>query len=87
MKKEWHEKAWADYLFWQIQDKKTIKKINNLIRDLERSGDKGIGHQEHLRGDLSGWSSVRIDQKNRLIYQIKGDVIQILSCRGHYSDK
>jgi toxin YoeB len=87
MRKDWHEKAWTDYLYWQTQDKKTIRKINNLIRDIERSEDERTGQAELLKGNLSGWRSARIDKSNRLIYQIKDGVMQILSCRGHYSDK
>ena len=87
MRKDWEEKAWAEYLFWQSQDKKTLRKINNLIRDIERTGGKSTGQTELLRGNLLGWSSARIDKKNRLIYQIENGVLRILSCRGHYSDK
>ena len=83
MRKDWHEKAWNDYLYWQTQDKKTIKKINSLIQTIER-GER-TGQAEMLKGGLAGWISARIDQTNRLIYKIEGDVLQILSCRGHYS--
>jgi len=86
MDKTWHDKAWEDYLYWQSQDKKTLKKINALIRDIERSSDKGIGHAELLKGDLSGWASARIDQANRLIFKTVDGTLQILSCKGHYSD-
>jgi len=82
MRKDWHEKAWNDYLYWQTQDKKTVKKINSLIQTIER-GDRA-GQAELLKGDLSGWASARIDQANRFIYKVEGDILQIMSCRGHY---
>ena len=87
MRKDWHDKAWEDYLYWQTQDKKTLQKINKLIRDIERVGGKGIGKAELLKGSLSGWSSAHIDEKNRLVYQIEDGVLRIASCRGHYKDK
>jgi len=88
MRKFWWDIAWEDYIYWQTQDKKTLKKINNLLRDLERSDGKSSGKQELLKGNLSGWASVRIDEKNRLVYRITGTgadkVIEILHCKGHY---
>ncbi|MBO7059681.1 MAG: Txe/YoeB family addiction module toxin [Fibrobacter sp.] len=78
------ERAWAEYLYWQSQDKKTLKRINQLVRDVERSPFEGIGKPEALVGNLSGFWSRRIDDKNRLIYRIKGEFIEILSCREHY---
>ena len=84
MKKIWFEKAWADYLYWQSQDKKTLKRINQLVRDIERSPFEGIGKPEALKENLSGFWSRRIDDANRLIYRINGDFIEILSCREHY---
>jgi toxin YoeB len=84
MKKTWLDEAWDDYLFWQTQDKKTIKKINRLLRDIERTGGKGSGKAEHLRGNLSGYSSVRIDEKNRLVYKIENGCLVIISCKEHY---
>lgn len=84
MRKIWFEKAWEDYLYWQSQDKKTLKRINQLVRDIERSPFEGIGKPEALVGNLSGFWSRRIDDKNRLIYRIKGEFIEILSCREHY---
>ncbi|MDO5671407.1 MAG: Txe/YoeB family addiction module toxin [Actinomycetaceae bacterium] len=84
MRKVWHDSAWADYLWWQSQDKKTLKRINALIRDIERNGYDGIGKPEPLRGDLSGWWSVRIDSVNRLVFCIVNDTIEIYQCRGHY---
>ena len=79
--------GWNDYLFWQTQDQKTLKKINQLINDITRNGYDGIGKPEALRGDLSGWWSRRIDEKNRLVYRLVGDdVVEISQCKGHYDD-
>ena len=79
--------AWKDYVYWQTQDKKTLKKLNSLIDDIQRNGNEGIGKPEALLGDLSGFWSRRIDEKNRLVYKIDGTNIYILSCRFHYDDK
>ena len=86
MNKLWTDTAWADYLYWQTQDKRTLKKINELIKDIERNGlDKGIGKPELLRY-RPGWSR-RIDHANRLIYNLDENGSLILySCRGHYKD-
>ncbi len=84
MRKIWFEEAWEDYLYWQNQDRKTLKRINALVRDIERSNFEGLGKPEPLKGDLSGFWSRRIDDVNRLVYRISGDVLEILSCRGHY---
>ena len=87
MKKIWFDEAWSDYLYWQMQDKKTIKRINALIQDIERSGfDKGIGKPEPLKENLSGLWSRRIDEVNRIVYYEKYGGIIIVSCRGHYDD-
>ena len=83
----WSDIAWADYLYWQTQDKKTLKKINELIKDIDRNGYKCIGKPEPLRGNLSGFWSVRIDHKNRLVFRIENDSIEIAQCRTHYEDK
>ena len=76
--------GWADYIYWQEQDKKTLRKINILIKDIARSGYCSIGKTEPLSGNLSGLHSVRIDKKNRIIYKIIDDELQIYSCRDHY---
>ena len=86
MRKVWFDEAWADYLYWQTQDKKTLKRINALIRDIERGGFDGIGKPEPLKGDLSGFWSRRIDDAHRLVYRIANDVLEIISCRGHYDE-
>jgi toxin YoeB len=84
----WHDSAWADYLWWQTQDKKTLKRINQLISDIERNGNDGIGKPEPLKGNLVGFWSRRIDDTNRLVYCILEDSgnIQIAQCKGHYGD-
>ncbi|MBD5507421.1 MAG: Txe/YoeB family addiction module toxin [Lachnospiraceae bacterium] len=86
MKKIWFDEAWEDYTYWQVQDKKTLKRINMLLKDIERGNYDGIGKPEPLRGDMSGFWSRRIDDVNRLIYRIRGDVMEIVSCKGHYED-
>lgn len=84
MNKSWYDLAWEDYLYWQSEDKKTLKRINQLIRDTERNPFNGIGKPEPLKGDLTGFWSRRIDDKNRLVYRVNGDLLEILSCKGHY---
>ena len=74
-------------MYWQTQDKKTLKKINSLIKDIDRNGNEGIGKPEPLTGDWSGYWSRRIDEKNRLVYKIVGDTIRIAQCRTYYGDK
>ncbi|WP_130806167.1 Txe/YoeB family addiction module toxin [Senegalia massiliensis] len=87
MKINFTEIAWNDYIYWQGQDKKTIKRINQLIQDIDRNWNEGIGKPEPLKGNLSGWWSRRIDDKNRLVYRIQDNMIEIAQCRGHYDDK
>ncbi len=88
MKINFTEIAWKDYIYWQGQDKKTIKRINQLIQDIDRNHNEGIGKPEALRGgNLSGWWSRRIDDKNRLVYRIQNNIIEIAQCKGHYDDK
>jgi toxin YoeB len=78
------ERAWEEYLFWQ-NDKKSLKRINSLLKDIARNGNDGIGKPEQLRY-RDGWSR-RIDDANRLVYQLKDDgSIEILQCKGHYDD-
>lgn len=76
--------AWETYTFWQSQDKKTLKRINLLIKDCLRSPFEGLGKPEALIGDLSGFWSRRIDDKNRPVYEVTDSAITILSCRYHY---
>jgi len=86
MKIIWFEEAWEDYIYWQSQDKKTVKRINQLLQDTARNGYSGIGKPESLKGEFSGFWSKRIDEVNRFVYRIQGGVLEVLSCRGHYDD-
>jgi toxin YoeB len=80
------ERAWNDYLYWQLQDKKTIKRINALIEDISRNGYEGIGSPEPLKGNRSGWWSRKIDSANRIVYRINDKYIEISQCRSHYDE-
>lgn len=84
MHKIWHDAAWEDYLEWQRQDAKTLKRINLLIQSIDRNGTACIGNPEPLRNNLSGWWSVRINQADRLVFRISNDTVEILACKGHY---
>lgn len=86
MRKIWFDEAWEDYIYWQTQDRKTLKRINMLLKAIERGNFDGIGKPEPLKDDMSGFWSRRIDDVNRLVYRIRGDVLEIVSCRGHYED-
>jgi toxin YoeB len=86
MRKVWFDEAWEDYLYWQTQDKKTLKRINLILQDIDRNGYSGIGNPEPLKGELSGFWSRRIDGMNRLVYRLKDGIAEILSCKGHYDD-
>lgn len=77
-------RAWEDYLYWQMADKKILKKINELIKVSKRTPFEGIGKPEPLRENLSGWWSRRINHEHRLVYRIEGTEIHILQCRKHY---
>lgn len=78
--------AWEDYLYWQGQDKKTLRRINMILRDIMRDYYHGIGKPEPLRDNLSGWWSRRIDDKNRLVYKIENGCLLVAECRNHYMD-
>lgn len=80
----WTDEAWSDYLYWQTQDKKTLKRINKLITDVMRSPLDGIGKPEPLKENLSGFWSRRIDDTNRLVYAVDDQAITVISCRYHY---
>lgn len=80
----WEDRAWEDYLFWQMQDLKKLKRVNMLINDIRRSPFEGIGKPEPLKGNLSGYWSRRIDEANRIVYFEKDGIIYVVSCRGHY---
>ena len=84
MKLLWEEQAWEDYCYWQTQDKKTLRKINALIHDMQRNVYDGIGKPEPLKADLSGWWSRRIDDANQIVYKEQGGAIIIAACKGHY---
>ena len=81
----WDESAWEDYLYWQSQDKKTLRRINQLIQDAPRNPFSGIGKPEPLKNHNGYWSR-RIDETNRLVYKQEGDSLIIAACRGHYHD-
>ena len=80
----WTDEAWADYIYWQSQDKKTLKRINRLIKETKRSPFEGIGKPEALRENLAGFWSRRIDDMNRLVYAVNDEFVTIISCRYHY---
>ncbi|MFV0275088.1 MAG: Txe/YoeB family addiction module toxin [Bacilli bacterium] len=85
MKLIWFDEAWEDYVYWQTQDKKTLKKINSLIKEIMRTPFEGTGKPEPLKHNLEGFWSRRIDQENRLVYRANDDRIEILSCKLHYN--
>ncbi|MBR3723396.1 MAG: Txe/YoeB family addiction module toxin [Selenomonadaceae bacterium] len=88
MRKTWDDEAWADYLSWQMEDRKTLRRINTLIKDIERNGClEGIGKPEALKRNRHGWFSRRIDEKNRLIYRIYDGTLEIAQCKSHYDDE
>ncbi|MCI2282640.1 Txe/YoeB family addiction module toxin [Colwellia sp. MSW7] len=80
----WTDEAWSDYVYWQSQDKKTLKRINKLINDTKRSPFEGIGKPESLKENLSSFWSRRIDETNRLVYAVSDSYLTIISCRYHY---
>lgn len=87
MIKAWTDDAWEDYVYWQSQDRRTLKRINNLLKDIDRNGYSGIGKPEKLSEELSGYWSRRIDDKNRLVYRIENEIVKIVQCGSHYRDK
>ncbi len=80
----WTNESWSDYIYWQGQDKKTLKRINKLITDTKRNPFDGIGKPEPLKENLSGFWSRRIDDTNRLVYAIDDSKLTIISCKYHY---
>jgi toxin YoeB len=84
MKITFSQNAWEDYISWQSEDKKILKKINDLIKEIQRNPYQGTGKPEPLKYDLSGMWSRRIDRDHRLVYQVVKDVLLIYSCRYHY---
>lgn len=76
--------GWDDYLYWQTQDKKTLSRINALLKDIQRSPFTGTGKPEPLKHDKSGYWSRRINDTDRLVYRMNGDTVEIMQCKGHY---
>ena len=85
MTKIWSDEAWDDYMYWHTQDKKTVNRINKLIKSIDRNAFEGIGKPEPLKYDYQGFWSVRIDETNRLVYKIEDGELYIVSCRYHYN--
>jgi len=84
VQKTWTDDAWKDYIYWQTQDKKTLKRINDLLKDIDRHPFSGIGKPEPLKGNKQGYWSRRIDDANRIVYKIAENQIVIVQCGGHY---
>ena len=87
MVKAWTDAAWEDFEYWTKQDRKTLKKILDLLQDIDRNEYTGKGKSEPLKGDLSGYWSRRIDDVNRLVYRIENETMKIVQCGSHYRDK
>ena len=86
MIKAWTEEAWEDFEYWTTQDRKVLKRILQLLKDIDRNSYEGIGKPERLSGDLSSYWSRRIDDVNRIVYYEENGIVFIVSCRGHYDD-
>jgi len=86
MNKVWHDRAWDEYVEWQTEDKKTLKRINALLKDIDRHPFTGIGKPEPLKGNKQGYWSRRIDEVNRLVYKVERDQLIIAQCGTHYKD-
>lgn len=84
MNKVWADESWEDHLYWQSQDKKTLRRINLILQDIDRNGHEGIGKPEPLKHELQGFWSRRIDGSNRIVYRIKDGQIEIVQCGSHY---
>lgn len=80
----WDQSGWEDYLYWQVNDKKILFRINDLIKDAQRNPFTGLGKPEPLKGNLAGCWSRRINEEHRLVYMVKEECIYILQCRFHY---
>jgi len=86
MQKAWTDDVWADYAYWQSQDKRTLKRINTILKDIDRQPFSGIGKPEPLLGNKQGYWSRCIDEANRIIYKVEHDQVVIVQCGGHYDD-
>lgn len=84
MKVVWHANAWQDYVWWQQQDRRVLKRINALLTDVARNGNTGIGKPDALKHDFAGYWLRRITDEHRLVYKIVGDEVHIAACRYHY---
>ena len=79
-------KSWEEYCYWQTQDKKTLKRINQLLADIARNNFTGMGKPEPLKNNLNGYWSRRIDEVNRLVYEVTNNQIEVIQCKGHYNN-
>jgi len=86
MNKQFTDEAWKDYLYWLESDKKQLKKVNDLIREIERSPFAGVGKPEGLKFNLKGFWSRRIDREHRLVYKVEGTTLYLISLRFHYDE-
>ncbi len=86
MNRVFSQQAWEDYVYWQTQDRKTLRRVNLLIQDIARNGYDGIGKPEPLGENWSGFWSRRIDEKNRLVHRIRDGNIEIVQCKTHYGE-
>ncbi len=84
MRLVWDETAWTDYVWWQTQDRRVLKRVNALLQDITRRGNEGIGKPEPLKYGFSGYWSRRITDEHRLVYKVAADEIRIAACRYHY---
>lgn len=84
MKLAWDQEGWEHYLYWQRHDKKILNKVNALIRECQRHPFEGTGKPEPLKGDLAGFWSRRITREHRLVYRVRGEILEIAACRYHY---
>jgi len=80
------QRAFDEYLYWQLQNKNMLKKINRLLKDIDRNHFEGLGKPEPLKGDLTGYWSRRIDDTHRLVYRIENGHVEVYQCKGHYED-
>lgn len=87
MKKVWLDGVWEEYLIWLAKDKRVFRKINNLIKSIDRNGYECEGRPEALSGDLTGWWSVKINKKDRIVFRIKDGAIELLQIGTHYGEK